>query len=1182
MLYLQRASAGSGKTYALARHYIWDLLTYKTEEGEYRLAEKSGIIDNLNRILAITFTNKATAEMKERIIDKLSGLAMAAEPTADITDLLKTTDYLADFTHRLKVDPQSIGQRAADALDVVLNHFSDFNISTIDSFFQSILRTFAYEANLNDNFQVEIDSEYVNSTAIDSTLHDLDLKSKQNGYVRFWITEIMNRYSKGWNVFDRKNKDNSAYKDLIDSFKMLDKESFKIIKQNLDSYFSKPDADKTFFKACIDLDELAEKELENKFKKVQKKAACLKKMIDKAFSDNLSQYVYKAAWESITFLSILSNYDNPTKPKPKVIFNFSNYRTILKKGNKEIPDRDSIDSVAENLFNLVDDWNNPKSNIYWPLRQIFAPLFPYVGLMGTILSNLSQYLENNNLLKLADTNVILKKIIGDDEAPFIFERLGSRLHHFLIDEFQDTSKLQWEVILPLIKETVAIGKDNLIIGDAKQSIYRFRNADPSLITSQVAKDIEKSSLIELGSSEKDNTNRRSDKRIVEFNNYIFKKLSENAGKLADKNGMGIDFNDLYSNVVQKPNNEKGGYVEINFTDSAADLKESEEDSLNPEDPTYIETCRIIKSLLSRGYQQKDIAIMIDKHTQGKNLIEAFVKYNSSISDSSKPIEFISEESLYISSSEAVEIIIGVLKKLADGNPRPEGITEEESHKPQPVKWDKIKDNFKLFSLYHPGLSITEQLDLFFKDATEDKTISEMLSNMQAIVLPAIVEATVNTFIPASLRKSQAPFIAAFQDLVTDYCERYPADPASFLEFWKMKGASTSINFPEDVNAVRIMTIHKSKGLEFKCVILPFISKFLVPMHFNHPEWHWIKTPLKCLEIGFPSYMPLLTRKNLIGTSYEDIYKTYYSQFLMDKINKAYVAFTRAQKELYIITSRPKEYNKKREETAETKFNTLLFSLCRPGDLPETNPYVADPKNFKLSEDGNTVTYGEKERIIYHKSENESKKTDETGSPRQPNRQDVKPKESDILESYESPGTLSLLQCVSASDPIIIDPDEDPDPRSEGNLLHAAMEKIRTPKDIRYALLSLKTKGFITTLQMNQWMELLKEALSQPLPSDWFADNWKVMNERSLWENGRDIQRADRIIIDEEKKECIVIDFKFGTNVELSKYLTQIRNYMRRLSEALKDYKVSGYIWFPKTGLIIDDKGCYTCPKINPG
>lgn len=1110
MLKIQRASAGSGKTYALARRFILFLISWQDESGSFHLAKDDRICDNLRHILAITFTNKATAEMRERIVAKLEALAVY-----DPSSSAKKPDYLDDFCDILDATPQDISHACAVALHDILNHYSDFKVSTIDSFFQEILRTFTYESNLNENFNIEIDSDYITGSALDSLFHDIDSGKGSKDTAR-WISILMKEKvaaAASWNVFGKSTNQRSIYKSLLKALKELEKEEFKSVKDELTEYFKQPGAHDLLYDAYIKLDGAAKKEREAAFDKIIKcRDEFLKLLDDPAYPQRRADCNGNILKQIIKIGTL--SYDSKTNFKP---YDVEGKGGVFKSG-KNPPGAELVNEAAIKFYEAVRLWRDPSANPLWFHNKAYKELIPYLGILQKAIERIDEMLLSSNLVQLSATNTILKKIIGDDDTPFVYERIGSYIDHYLIDEFQDTSRLQWEILRPLVMESHGRNKENLIIGDAKQSIYRFRNADPSLIMTRVPLEFKRHEI--SGENPSENINWRSCSRVVNFNNAFFSFLSKIAYSLSLQRGGSLDFKALYSNVEQLSKKEKDeGYIEIRFSDRS--------DSDKKDKKVLEEMTALIVDLHQRGYSFGDIAILVDKNSQGIDVVNALIDYNSSLPEGGVKIEFISEESLLPANSEAVKIIVGVISMLASGRKNtPEtkvedsDAAEKTSGKNKYIKWSQIKDAFRFYSISHPDVPIDRQLIDFLSSDNSGDPLEKMLEEAGSLSLPAVVEAVVGNFVPHDMCVAQAPYISAFQDMVIEYCERFPADPASFIEWWKAKGSQRSISFPEGVDAVQIMTIHKSKGLEFQCVILPYATRNLLPSEIN-PEWKWVRVPSLLDGFGLPPALPVELKTSLTETSHAGDYSEYIDNFLMDRLNTAYVAFTRAVRELYIFANKDIKSGNTISHHLRSHLDTEEDIVC----IGEKTPPPPKDSESNAAIPLDAMTYQVNDAVSRLKFRADS------------------------------------LPAVSGED----ETEETADPRSEGTLLHAVMQQIDSKYDVRRALLKMKTKGMINAAQMNSWESMIKEALAQPVPAQWYDGTWDVITERAIFTKDGKTRRPDRVLLNKEGTKVVVIDFKFGNSDNHKRYASQMRGYVKAVGIAFGVDDVEGYIWYPRTG-----------------
>lgn len=973
MLTIQRASAGSGKTYTLARIFILNLIAYKTNSGTWKLRNERQMEDALTHILAITFTNKATNEMKQRIVSNLSLLSKAASPHVD-ENLLEDIPYLNDFKDLIGSSSKEIGEASELALRVILNHYSDFKISTIDSFFQEILRIFTYEANINESYQLEIDSSFVNDAALDAAINELDTHPERMGNASFWLTTLMKEESKKsqkWNLFNKKSSSGSIYAKIKWALTQLEKEDFKDVKQSLENYFENQRNASVLPELYKELRERANLERDSKLKALKKKAADAE---DFLLKNNLSKTQVSSYF--VNHIAIVQNL----RPDEKFKNSYSsivNEGTVFKK--KFRIDNHPLDDIALELYRLIEDWNNPSFDSYYKNWTIYGSLIPYFGLMFEVKSFLSEVLNTNNLLQLSETGYILKKIIGNEDAPFVYERLGNKIENYLIDEFQDTSRMQWDVIYPLINEGLSKDKESLIIGDPKQSIYRFRNADHQLITHVVP------SLFPghhaAGYSVEENTNWRSHTNVVKFNNYFFRTLSEYITGISAQKGGKTNFNDLYSNVLQTPHDNKGmGYVEVRFfsqnKESFENLSEEEVEEgrsdLNRYDENVIQNLiNVITSLKERGYRQKDIGILVNRNDQSKLIIDALIDYNETLKDHSQKIDFVCEESLLVSSSRAVNLILSVLEKLTQpGNFISPKEKDSEDQKPLYLSWNNIKISFSLYSHKHSDLDPAECLMKFLNETDFDISLASLLEDLPSPTLACLIESIIKTLLDEKFKSTDAIYLSSFQDIVNEYSSGHPNDPASFLEWWKAHGYNISISSTQDIDAIQIMTIHKSKGLEFKCVIVPFATDSFLPSKF---EWRWVK-PYQFEEMNLPPVLPIKTSAELEGSIHQKVYWEYIDQVLTDRLNMYYVAFTRARNELYVFT---KDEPGKNPSKMQNFLHHILNGKIKPSQISaDEEKILLTADEFIISDDNSKITFGKpfssQEIVIENRKDDEKK------------------------------------------------------------------------------------------------------------------------------------------------------------------------------------------------------------------
>lgn len=1137
-LELHRASAGSGKTYALAKKFIYYFLTIREDNGPRRLRNRAELSDSLRHILAVTFTNKATNEMQQRIVEKLDALANYREGQK------KLPDYMKDFSKMLGEEYGRIAAAARDAIRILLENYSEFQVSTIDSFFQLVLRTFAYETDLNDSYSIELDSEFLGKIGVDSILSDIE-EGKASEDVRIWVDMLMERTrGKGnvWNIFQKRESrtsEESPYSSLLNAIKRLETEEFKSIRDDMEQYFDRMKNLPELYDFLRDRYETPLQEACEGMKR------CARKLLNAGVDENVKDIANFAEHARKALNAV---YDRKPDYKYK-----DKFTPVDIDGNKAYQGRKSKNPVAygeaeplyREMIEKFQEWTEGMESAEYRQWKLYDRNFPYLGLMAVSLKKRREYLDENNAVELAETNALLRRIIGEDDAPFIYERLGARLNHFLIDEFQDTSRLQWENLRPLLSESLGRGNENLLIGDAKQSIYRFRNADPSLIVHRVEDQF--GDVKTLGNVPDENTNWRSDRRIVDFNNRLFRFLSDSIANALEGEEGRMDFRNLYENVVQKIN-AKGdhGYVQVEYIpkeEMAANesIRGDVDEDIDQKGVALLRSVDLVKELLDRGYRMGDIAFLVVTNEEGESLINAFSEYNAGCGPEDRKIEFISEQSLKVAASPSVKLIETTLDTIGRGAD-PEVREGDEGKRRGVADWMEIRSNFQVFSIRHPELSTPDKIDAFLKSGADTDAIAEMLSGMQAVTLPALVEGIVATFLTENMRRADAPFISAFQDIVLEYCESRPSDIGSFLKWWEPRKNKASISSPEGTDAVRVMTIHKSKGLEFPCVVIPFADADFLSEKGGRREWRWVKPEM--IDSGdyeLPPYIPVTTDDKMVGTTHENLYRESIDLVTMDTLNLLYVGCTRAVNELYMIC---KKFDRPSTKGA-MRFGDLLREFLEAGG------------------DDLVLTYGRKEKEVVIKEEKKEDKEEKNDEGKGEIMEKVETRE---MHDYDTRVRLDFLKCREEDVPKVIDAkdvtgnEEDNDPRSEGNLLHGVMENVKVADDLPYAIRKMVIKGLMTREKGKEVEAFLRQRLSDERVRGWFDGSARVVNERALI-LGKKVRRPDRILVYPGDK-AVVVDYKFGhSEKSYDDYNSQVREYVDGLKATGRYMSVRGYLWY---------------------
>ena len=1096
MILINKASAGSGKTYTLVKEYLIMLLGKKTEGGNYILDKHPN--DNHRYILAITFTNKATEEMKSRIVETLDVLASNPDESP----------YITDLTTMLGASKDDISKSAGIAERQMLEDYTNFNVCTIDTFFQKILRTFAYEVNLSSNYGVELNDEYVVELGVNNLKTRLhDESGKKNKSLSHWLWMFVQdsiKNGSSWDVFYKPKSKKTVDNSLYNFAKVLTNEVVKKNSKQLFDFLADPKNIQAFNVAL-------NSGITNLISEV-------KECVDEIFK-LLEGPGIKANKNFTNFLDALNNSANPFLIKD-----------LDKKVEKKIADQSFVNknSASVNDIAICDCLTQILDNntVYASYKKILDLTYQ-LGLLGDINASMQDFANENNTILLSGTNDIVKRIIDGCETPFIYERIGMYLHNFLLDEFQDTSRMQWENLLPLVRNGLANGHDSLIIGDVKQSIYRFRNSDPQLLHSQLKVDFSNDSI---KYNEGRSINWRSARNIVHWNNAFFRFLS-----------MALNMDEFYADVEQEvsPKNEKlPGHVVVarreipdkkKNTDGSNDCEIKNDDNSNDNDSNFkewaIEKMIVdLQSLLARGFKQKDIAVLSNTNREGQLAISRIMKWN--IENPDKQMKVVSEESLLVISSPAVRIVVNILKMLD----RCEAHNEDGREMPMVLR--RFEANRS------EGMDTSEAFEdaIVSKDEDIADYIDRLYETSKSACLDSVVEQIIKSQLSKQMTEENTPYLLAFLDSVVDFMSRYGSNIHHFLKWWDKVGPGLSISSPDNIDAIRVITIHKSKGLQFPCVLIPMFD-----WNFDQSSIEWIETA------GFKDKLPkgvaippiVPVKRDNKSTLFDNEFKKIARSNIMDSLNKTYVACTRAQYELIIYTENNKELGLQLSQFLET---------CRNNnDIAPTPTENCDPD----------VVYELGKPML--RSDIPALNSDDNALP-----DNV---ESRIMPPYSVVSDVDRWKLTSPD--IIIDVRGTT--RWVGEMLHKVMERVRTPKNLKKAFGRALHRGMITEEEHDEYLALLSKRLADPRVADWFANDNRLMLERSVTIGGNGQKRPDRVVM-KPNGEIIIVDYKFGDRSDDNdtKYKRQVAGYKRAVCDALECRPdcVSGYVWYIHSGDIL--------------
>ncbi|MCC8034930.1 MAG: UvrD-helicase domain-containing protein [Rikenellaceae bacterium] len=1032
-----KASAGSGKTFRLAYEYILrlirDPLSYK-------------------HILAVTFTNKATEEMKRRILTELNTLANGAP-----------SDYMAMLTADTGYSSGEISRRALDARTGILHDYSRFSVLTIDKFFQRIIRSFVKELGIDLNFNLELQTDSLVSKTADTLIDRLG----EDGHLRRWISEYIEERIEGNQRWDIKSGVVSIARELFrEDFKKIASQApemeviRKVLKEAGDKYRNITTAMRSGAGQALRIIEGAGLSYE-----------------DFAFGKSgVGGYIAKVAAGRI------EGYGSRVEKALE-----SNEAWCARTS----PLHDSIIMVAPHLREkLAAICSIYRENCrFISSYELLKDNYRRFALLGSLAVIMEEICAREGILPISETNNILDKLISGNDSPFIFEKAGNHFDTFMIDEFQDTSGMQWVNFMPLLGNALSQSEITpvLLVGDVKQSIYRWRGGDWRILAQGAEERFENTD------SETLETNWRSRPALVEFNNYLIGKITDaahtavnealeeaqrsnsiSAGKCSQ---LGEIIKKAYSDHGQRHSGKgAGGHVTVTYYGLSGD------DAIPP-------VIRQIEELQDRGFRAGDIAVLVRRNQEGAAIADILLKHKTKNSTSKYCYDVVTQEALFIGASRAVNFIISCFR-----------LSEGDESIPGKVQYNRF-------------------LNRDFGAALPEKEAA-FLSSLRSMPPLKAFEETVIFYGMGT--HADTAYLQALHDQILGWTATRIGDLPMFVRWWDENGAGQCVNAPWSGNAITIVSIHKSKGLEYPAVIIPHCDWNLAP---RPQSLVWTKTT----EGGFEKLgnvpVPYVEK---MGRSYFS--EGFFDEFVMscvDNINLFYVAATRARDELHIMIPKvPKQ---------SLRISSLIKASLDPDNLPE---------HLEAS----VTAAGEDVILKFGRPVRYSSPTDSgnnSGAVNLP------------FRSYPNNGRMKRKRTYQRFEEEGISPASTP--RDQGILLHSIFETALDREDIFTAIKSLEVSGQITCTEMENLELIVKEALRNETVSTWFDGRWdKVYNEKDIMVPGSPFRRRpDRVM--ESKEEIVVVDYKFGS-IRDSKHTRQVSHYKNLLGE-MSGKKVSGYIWY---------------------
>ena len=1058
-LTVYKASAGSGKTFTLATEYIRLLVE---NPQSYR------------HILAVTFTNKATEEMKMRILSQLYGIWKG---------LPESANYLSVIQDKTGLKSTVISERAGMALNNLTHNYNYFRVETIDTFFQSVLRNMARELDLTTNLRIGLNDYQVEELAVDQLIEDLTTTDVMLQWILKYIMENISD-DKSWNVIAQikkfgQNIFKDYYKEVSTTLEQkMSEEGFfehytttlRELRQGAEDYMK--EIGESFFDT-LEGEGLSVDDLSNKQRGIA------------SFFNKLRKGVFDPSIITATVANHLENTEkwcSKTHPRRELVLQV-------------------VDASLSQILRYAVDAQAKQWRIYQSALLTLRHL-NQLRLLSSIEKKVRDLNETENRFLLSDTQQLLHALIDGSDSPFIFEKIGTQLKHVMIDEFQDTSTIQWQNFKVLLSETMSHEDgSNLIVGDVKQSIYRWRSGDWRLLNG-----IEQQFNTMLMDIRSLSTNYRSTRNIITFNNCFFTHAAQQEYQALEE--LDCDEREqlqkAYADVTQQipDSRPQDGRITVELLPND-DYQEQVLQRMTEN----------VSDLIAQGVGQKDIAILVRYNFHIPVIAQYFMEHLPTVS-------IVSDEAFRLDASSAVCLIIQALQLLLTPNDQ---LTKAAIVKTWlcTIQGQDMSENEYLLS--------GSDLDSYLPEA-----YIKHLEELQTLPLYELAEKIYAIFELHRL-EGQGAYLCAFYDQLAAFVNENTTDIQAFLTEWEESLCKKTIT-SDETNGIRLISIHKSKGLEFDHVIIPFCDW---PLEKNTDNIIWCQpheAPFNDLPIVPIDY----SQKQLIGTIYEADYLHEHLQNTVDNLNLLYVAFTRASKSLYVIGKR---------DVKNTR--SALIELCLP--------LVAEQLPASLltgMEDDEAAI-----RFSYGTIAATPVKAEVSEQPVSQNPFLQKPESVSVsIRNYDS--KVNFRQSNRSRN--FIEGDEMDQQRryiQAGSVLHEIFSTIQTEKDIPDALQRLQFEGILYDEEMTaeRITTMLRKRLADPRVASWFSPHWTLFNECTILsvEAGEVKEhRPDRVMTD--GSEWIVVDFKFGHPAP--EYHTQVRQYMDLLA-SMGHQHIKGYLWY---------------------
>jgi len=1063
-LTIYKASAGSGKTFALAVEYILELMQPHSEK-------------EFEHTLAVTFTNKATAEMKSRILETLYGLK---------NSLKDSKPYLEAIQKRLKeegkeISDEQISLQAGKALTAILHDYSHFRVETIDSFFQSILRNMARELGLAANLQVELSHDEIIESAVDSLIETMDTQPE----VRRWVLD-----------YTREQLDSGDRWDIVGPLKdfagNIFKEEYQRKSEDELKKISNAEVIKDFKSKMQAIKKRAEKEVQEAADEVISLIENSAPSFDKINGGkNLSKFLLKAkGMEGKEPSDTIKGQADGSKPL--LLAAYKNDPACIA----------ASEPIREALSHFITLYSE-RCKEYFSASLALRHLGP-LRLLEHIDEKAREIEGDAGRFTLSSTPALLSKMVEGSDAPFIFEKIGTFINNVMIDEFQDTSRMQWENFKKLLFEKLASGGKGLLVGDIKQSIYRWRNGDWKILYGiEQEKELQRFNI----KPEPLDINYRSHQQIIDFNNAFFPLAAEKLDGI--RPDAPIKLSKIYEDVSQKSKKADGkGYVRIKLYKN------------NGADNTICDMVEQIRELQAKGLELNQIAILIRKNDDAQKLIEGFSQYDPDL-------HLVSEEAFLLEASTSVQMIVAALRMLIDKN-HSDGISEKY------LMLHYLQDVLGQKEATIQTVALKKAEEVLPEEFTKHR--DELLQ----LPLYLLAEKLWRIFSLGNIQGEDIYVLTFFDELQNHLRSAGAPDIQTFLEAWDEKLWKKAVP-ASSVAGIRILTIHKSKGLEFHTVFLPF-SSWRTEIS-KESDILWCETDTKPYnELGA---LPISIHSKGIQTS---VFTPNYEEELLEKrvdaLNTLYVAFTRPEANLY-VWGQTKTIKKdfKITTAADLIYLTLLGedndkdADCFTYEVgsPFTEVKEEDEKENRLAlehrmKDAVEVKVITRNPMLYFLQSNQSQ---------------------DYLEQLKEEEEGQEVQPLKLSQ------------REIGKRMHEVLSRIDDVSQLEEVLAQSRQEGLIG--EGDDWEAItkrIKEGFQEPLVASWFKSDNTIYNECSIASTDKEtglpcILRPDRVVM--KDNVITVIDYKFGHPSR--HYYDQVKDYMSLMNRMYPEYEVKGYIWY---------------------